>query len=81
MGAGTPVIAFRGGGYVESVVEGKTGVFFDKPEVDSLVAAIKKFEKMKIDPKECKKRAKKFSKERFKKEMVDFVQRCMNKHA
>jgi len=29
--AGTPVIAFRGGGYVESVIENKTGIFFDEP--------------------------------------------------
>lgn len=27
MAAGTPVIAFKGGGYEESVIEGKTGVF------------------------------------------------------
>lgn len=71
--AGTPVIAFRGGGYRESVVEGKTGVFFDEPTVESLAAAIKRFEKTKIDPEECIKQAKKFSKERFKREIAGFV--------
>lgn len=71
--AGTPVIAFRGGGYVESVIEGKTGVFFDEPTVDSLTRAIKKFEKSKINPADCIKQAKKFSKERFKAEIKEFV--------
>ena len=28
--AGTPVIAYRGGGYLETVVEGKTGIFFEE---------------------------------------------------
>jgi glycosyltransferase involved in cell wall biosynthesis len=62
---GTPVIAFRGGGYLESVVEGKTGVFFDEPSVESLINAIKKFEKMKFDPQDCISQAQKFSKDIF----------------
>lgn len=75
--AGTPVIAFRGGGYLESVVENKTGIFFDEPTVESLSGAIKKFEKMKFNSEDCINQAKKFSKERFKKEIKEFV----NKHA
>jgi glycosyltransferase involved in cell wall biosynthesis len=62
---GTPVIAFKGGGYLETVVDGKTGVFFDKPTVGSLVGAIKKFEKMTFDPRDCISQAQKFSKEIF----------------
>jgi len=77
MAAGTPVIAHRSGGVTESVVDAKTGIFFDELSVDALVSAIKKFEKTKIDPEECLKQAKKFSKERFKKEIFEFV----NKHA
>ncbi|HSX08714.1 MAG TPA: glycosyltransferase [Candidatus Saccharimonadales bacterium] len=73
MMCGTPVIAYHGGGYKETVVDGKTGVFFTESTVTSLVAAIKKFEKMKFDPKECKKQAEKFSKERFIREIKAFV--------
>lgn len=72
---GTPVISFRGGGYIESVVEGKTGIFFDEPTTDSLVEAIKKFEKTKFNYEDCIKQAKKFSKERFKKEILEFVKK------
>ena len=71
--AGTPVIAYRGGGYVESVIENKTGIFFDKPTIESCRNTIKKFETMKFDSRDCITQAKKFSKERFKKEMLQFV--------
>ena len=40
----TPVIAFKKGGYLETVKEGKTGLFFDAQTADSLKAAILKME-------------------------------------
>ncbi len=42
--AGRPVIAFRGGGALDSVREGETGIFFDTPTVEALMAALKQFE-------------------------------------
>jgi glycosyltransferase involved in cell wall biosynthesis len=42
--AGRPVIAFRGGGALETVVEGVTGMFFDQATSASLVQAIEDFE-------------------------------------
>jgi glycosyltransferase involved in cell wall biosynthesis len=74
---GTPVIAYHGGGYKETVIEGKTGVFFHESSVDALVLAVKKFEKMKLDPSDCRKHAEKFSKERFIKEIRAFVQQAV----
>jgi glycosyltransferase involved in cell wall biosynthesis len=75
--SGTPVIAYRGGGYTESVIENKTGIFFDEPTVESLSKTIKKFNQMKFKPEDCINQAKKFSKERFKEEIKNFV----SKHA
>jgi glycosyltransferase involved in cell wall biosynthesis len=78
--AGTPVIAFRGGGYLESVVENKTGIFFDEPTVESLSRAIRNFNDLNhqgITAENCINQAKKFSSARFKKEMLEFV----NEHA
>ena len=72
--AGTPVIAYRGGGYIESVVEGKTGLFFNEPTVESLSEAVRKFERMKFDPQDCIDQAKKFSKERFQTEIRRFIE-------
>lgn len=71
---GCPAIAFRGGGYVESVIENKTGIFFNEATVESLSEAIQKFERMKFDPQDCIAQAKKFSKERFQTEIRRFIE-------
>jgi len=42
--AGRPVIAYRGGGTLDTVIDGETGVFFDEMTVDSLAAALERFE-------------------------------------
>lgn len=73
MAAGRPVIAFQGGGYLESMVEGKTGEFFDKRTVGNLARILKEFKPEKYKPEDCRKQAKKFSKERFKKEIKKFL--------
>ena len=75
MAAGRPVIALRQGGVVESVIEGKTGEFFDEPTVESLVSKLQSFKASKYKPEDCRKQAKKFSKERFKKEIKEFVKK------
>ncbi|MBI2405468.1 glycosyltransferase [Candidatus Microgenomates bacterium] len=73
MSVSTPVIALRSGGVVESVVEGKTGIFFNEPTVDTLVNALKQFDRLKFNHVAIAKHAQKFSKERFKKEIQEFV--------
>lgn len=62
---GKPVIAYSKGGSLETVIEGKSGVFFNDQSVDSLVRAIKRFGKIKIEPQDCIKNASWFSKENF----------------
>lgn len=73
MEAGTPVIAFRGGGYVETVIEGKTGVFFDELTVASLISAIHRCQKIHFLSRECQSHARKFSLLRFQDEIRRFV--------
>lgn len=73
MAHGVPVIAHRSGGVVESVIDGKTGLFFDELTVESLVSAIKKCNNLTIKPSDCIAQAQKFSKERFHKEIQAFV--------
>ena len=70
---GVPVIAFKKGGVLDTIIPEKTGVFFDEQKSESLISAVKKFEKIKFDEKELKTNADRFSKERFKKEFIDFV--------
>lgn len=76
---GTPVIAFGKGGALETVrpcgVNKATGVFFYKQEIKSLVNAVQEFEKN-IDvfnPQHCRENAIRFSEERFKQEITQFV--------
>ena len=73
MGHGTPVIAHRSGGPLESVVEGKTGLFFDAFTVESLVTAVQQFEKKKWDAKTIYAHSKQFGLERFTNEIEKLV--------
>jgi len=70
---GTPVIAHKSGGALETIIDGKTGVFFENWDTDSLVEAIKKFDKMYINPKDCVINASKFSKDAFKNKLLIIV--------
>jgi glycosyltransferase involved in cell wall biosynthesis len=70
---GTPIIAYKSGGVLETVIDGKTGVLFDEPTVDSLIKAIKESEGIKFDPQVLINHAKKFSKERFVKDIRRFI--------
>jgi glycosyltransferase involved in cell wall biosynthesis len=65
MAMGTPVIAFRSGGALETMIEGKTGEFFDEPTPDSLAAVIKKFDPKKYSKDALLSQAKKFSRKQF----------------
>jgi glycosyltransferase involved in cell wall biosynthesis len=73
MASGTPVIALAQGGVLETIIDGKTGVYFNEPTVESLKKAIKKFEKMKFNSNSIRKQAEKFSKTSFKEKMLQFV--------
>ena len=75
MSCGCPVIAYNGGGYKETVVEGKTGLFFQEYNIKSLTHVLQRFEKMKFKQEDCLNQAEKFSKARFKQEISEFVAR------
>ena len=65
MAHGCPVIAYKSGGTTETVIDGKTGVFFDQLTPKSCVSAIQKFQKSNIKSEDCISRATDFSKEKF----------------
>lgn len=74
MACGTPVIAYKKGGAVETIKEYETGIFFNKQEVNSLVESIKKFEKIKFDYKKIRNYSLSFSKNNFEKEIKEYVE-------
>jgi glycosyltransferase involved in cell wall biosynthesis len=82
MAVGTPVIALGQAGPLETVIDGVTGIFFKERTVESLVTAVKKFNDLDqgtITAQNCINQAKKFSSDRFKKEMLNFVLSHMQK--
>ncbi|HHL9186045.1 TPA: glycosyltransferase family 4 protein [Klebsiella pneumoniae] len=76
---GTPVIAFGKGGALETIrpygIDKPTGLFFDKQEVTSLINAISEFDSKsdKFIPINCRENALRFSVERFRLEMENYV--------
>lgn len=64
---GKPIIAFKGGGNLETVIDDKTGTLFDSQTIQSLKRAIIRLEKSKIKAADCIENARRFSKEKFKK--------------
>jgi len=73
LAAGTPVIAYAKGGALDIVQDGETGVLFNKQTVESLVAAMKRFETMKFLPATLHRKAKRFDKRLFDTRIVKIV--------
>ncbi len=71
--AGAPVVAYKAGGALDTVVEDRTGVFFEKQTVSDMIRAIEKLEKMRFNLKDLHDNARKFSKERFKKNFINLI--------
>lgn len=73
MASGRPVIAYRGGGALETIKENETGIFFDEQNEDSIISAIKTFDDRKFEPIECRSQAEKFSITNFKREIISYI--------
>jgi glycosyltransferase involved in cell wall biosynthesis len=71
--AGRPVIAFAGGGALDTVAPGQTGEFFTEQSVESLAAALTSFDRSRYDPAVCRANAERFSTERFERELKELV--------
>ena len=70
---GTPVIAYKSGGAVEIIEEGKTGAFFKKQTVSSLSLVLKRFNKSTYNSDTCKQSAKRFSFPSFEKRIKQYI--------
>lgn len=73
MAAGTPVLAYNGGGYRETVVEGKTGVLIGATDVQSVNAGIAKMEQTKWNKASIKEWASKFGRIQFEKGIREVI--------
>jgi len=77
MSFGKPVLAFRAGGAIETVLEGMTGEFFDEPAPEALADGVRRLlmNFNNYSSAFIHKRAEKFSEERFEKEIVEFIEK------
>lgn len=75
MASGRPVIAYRAGGATETVIEGKTGIFFDEQTPEAIIKAVKRFQTQssKFDPRQIRAHALQFDKSVFKQKFNDYV--------
>ncbi|WP_169764365.1 glycosyltransferase family 4 protein [Campylobacter mucosalis] len=73
---GTPVICFGKGGSKETIMDMQTGVHFYEQTTKDIIEAIAKFENNydKFEPLQIRQNALKFSKERFEREIKEFVE-------
>ena len=81
MAAGRPVIAYGKGGVLDSVIDGKTGVFFKEQTAKSMIEAIERFETMTFDSNEIRKHALTFDESVFQKRIEDFVCNAVDNNA
>jgi glycosyltransferase involved in cell wall biosynthesis len=75
MASGRPVIAYGAGGALDTIVPGRTGLFFPQQTAASLRAAVETFEHLsdRFDPAAIRAHAERFSNGRFRKEFAAFV--------
>lgn len=73
MSAGTPVLAYMGGGYLDTVQEDLNGMFFREHTIEGFENVFKKFSIFKWDREKISESSKRFSKERFINEMGQII--------
>lgn len=70
---GKPVIVYKGGGALETIIQGKTGLFFNNQTTKSLISVLSGFDERKFNPLVCKRQAENFSQNKFKKDLLSAI--------
>lgn len=70
---GIPVIAYKKGGAVDTVISGKTGIFFEQQTPESLTEAVIRFEKIAFVVDNLLSNAKRFDKQSFKNQVTRLI--------
>lgn len=75
---GKGVVAYGKGGARETVIDGKTGVYFQQQEVASLQQALDIYETLDISPENCQKQALTFSLAKFEANLKNIVEKVVS---
>ncbi|CAG7632377.1 glycosyltransferase [Paenibacillus allorhizosphaerae] len=76
---GRPVVAYRGGGALDTVVPGLNGCFFEQQSVESLATALEQFESHTWDHAEIRRHAERFDASRFCRELLEYIDNQLEK--
>ncbi len=74
--AGRPVIAYGGGGALDTVLPGQTGELFGELTVDSLCDVLARFDAFAYDPEACRAHALRFDTQVFTRQITDYVEQA-----
>ena len=74
---GIPVIAFGRGGALETVIDGKTGLYFYEQTEEAIIDAIERFERETFDITQIKGHARKFAKDAFFEGFKEIIKKYM----
>ena len=74
---GAPVVAYRGGAILETMVEGVTAEFFSSPTPDALASAVRRALRRPWDRTLLRSNAKRFSSDRFRQEFIQAVESAL----
>jgi glycosyltransferase involved in cell wall biosynthesis len=77
MAYGTPVAVLRAGGFLETVVEGETGLFFERPEPTEVVRAVRGLLAHSFDSELIAKHAQRFDEASFAEQLHHFAEVAM----
>lgn len=80
MAAGRPVIAYRRGGALETVVDGLSGVFFDEQSWEELADTVLHFDDKQFQTDKIRAHAEQFSTKIFRKKIYDLVHKLWREH-
>jgi glycosyltransferase involved in cell wall biosynthesis len=80
MASGRPVIALRAGGAIETVIEERTGIFFNEPTTESLKGAIQCLGNYSFEPERLRAHAETFSREAFQRRLLMQVELRLAEH-
>lgn len=73
MACGTPVIAHRTGGALETIREGETGLFFEEANPESLRSTLEQFAPAAFDAQKCHTHAAQFSRTQFEEQIRNAI--------
>lgn len=80
MASGRPVVAFGAGGALETVLEGKTGLFFREQTAGALAAALRQIQTLPVLPEALQAHALRFDLSVFRDQMRRFVDAAVAEH-